>query len=1130
MYRPTNYYVQCFAIKYTIDGEDYQTIYQAPGSVITPISSPDREHFEFLNYTSFPSTMPKSDIIIDLKYKQVEYKVEYLVDGIVDETLWVEVGDEIPAYDKQRTGYIITVYSSDTEEYEVMPAKNLQLYVVYVAANYNLIFKDENGNTIYTYTFGYNQIINVNPSAPQKTGYSFSGWNNLPETMPMQDVICTPNYTINTYTLTYYINGSVYLVKQYEYQAVIEEVVPELSEEYIFDGWHGLPEDMLMPAYNLNVSTQLIGEIYTLTWQIDGEVKRVDAYNVGAKIITYNPDIKEGYSFAWQSEVPSTMPAENLIINGVYTKNVYRLRYIALGEVLLTDNIEYQAQITHYVINVEDYPDYTFNGWINYPTNGLMPPYDLDIVADLVEKGVEYTLTYIIDNQVVRQEKYTYGAVITPYVPEERDGFTFAWNTPVPETMPAQNLNIYGQYTEAGYTLTYIIDSQVVRTDVYKYGDVITPYVPAERTGYTFSWINEVPSTMPAENFEVYGQYNANEYTITWYAFGNIVHTSTQRYGETITLYNLDMSSEEYREYTFMGWSGLPANGLMPAYDLSLYAYLVETTYKVYWYVDNTLIRTDEYKPGTTVSITPVIPEKDGYIVLGWSKEVPFTMPDNDLVINAVYDVHYDEFTNKPFTVEILPGSGTNISIHTNVEDLILSKDDGETWTSAEEYMSGTYNHRFIVDEGDKIIMYNRSKETFGTAYEPVFGYTQSTTLKMKLSGNATNLFANKSTDATSMMTVRLWSTEMRDCISDVKDLRLCYWPGLIYNGLFQELNIEYSPTRLYEAAATDIENYGANFYYRLFYNCTNLTTIPYIPDIPDSYTTKLTYRFMFSGCTSLTRATLYQNNLYSGIYNAMFWNCSNLNYVTLYATDIQDGATNSWLYGVAETGLLRCHKNIYNKFKTELRTSSTYPEGWTAAATGYDDSIKVLTIKDSETGETLHTENCINGQYLDNIPYYGTPPTSNHYRDGYLADVNGNLVKIEYPYIISSDLTLYPAFVVKYKLNYYINGSLVKRDLYEVGETIIPYTPEELDGYTFEWTTEIPLTMPEQNLNIYGKYTEIDTPDDTDYSAMDFTIKSLSDNNYIQLYNNSNVSFEVYTGGSWQQLTEITLNNNQEI
>ena len=76
-----------------------------------------------------------------------------------------------------------------------------------------------------------------------KEGYTFSGWSEIPATMPAHDVEVTGTFSINTYTLTYKVDGVVYKTSSIEYGAPITpEADPDPREGYTFSGWSEIPD------------------------------------------------------------------------------------------------------------------------------------------------------------------------------------------------------------------------------------------------------------------------------------------------------------------------------------------------------------------------------------------------------------------------------------------------------------------------------------------------------------------------------------------------------------------------------------------------------------------------------------------------------------------------------------------------------------------------------------------------------------------------------------------------------------------------------------------------------------------------------------------------------------------------
>ena len=113
---------------------------------------------------------------------------------------------------------------------------------------------------------------------PTKEGYTFSGWSEIPETMPAYDVIVTGTFSINHYTLTYMIGDEVYKQVVYEYGATITPE-PQPEGDYITFEWVDLPETM--PAHDVVVYANfesgivdimaLVAQGHTHIYTVDGK-------------------------------------------------------------------------------------------------------------------------------------------------------------------------------------------------------------------------------------------------------------------------------------------------------------------------------------------------------------------------------------------------------------------------------------------------------------------------------------------------------------------------------------------------------------------------------------------------------------------------------------------------------------------------------------------------------------------------------------------------------------------------------------------------------------------------------------------------------------------------------------------
>ncbi|MCQ4665903.1 InlB B-repeat-containing protein, partial [Extibacter muris] len=91
-------------------------------------------------------------------------------------------------------------------------------------------------------------------------GYTFHGWNGtLPDKMGTEDITITGTFTINSYNVTYVLDGAQYGAQEtYEYNSdVTVRPAPEVAAGYHFSGW-SQKEDFKMPASNVTIEGSTI--------------------------------------------------------------------------------------------------------------------------------------------------------------------------------------------------------------------------------------------------------------------------------------------------------------------------------------------------------------------------------------------------------------------------------------------------------------------------------------------------------------------------------------------------------------------------------------------------------------------------------------------------------------------------------------------------------------------------------------------------------------------------------------------------------------------------------------------------------------------------------------------------------
>ena len=194
-----------------------------------------------------------------------------------------------------------------------------------------------------------------------------------------------------TYAITYVVDGEVYATDSIEYGVAITLRDEPVKEGYTFGGWSEIPETM--PATNVTVNGAFTVNRYALIYMVDGEVYATDSIEYGAAIFLRDEPVKEGYTFSGWSEIPETMPAADVTVNGAFTINRYALVYMIDGEVYATDSIEYGATITLREEPVKE--GYTFSGWSEVPET--MPAADVTVNGGYVS-GINNITT---DSQLV---------------------------------------------------------------------------------------------------------------------------------------------------------------------------------------------------------------------------------------------------------------------------------------------------------------------------------------------------------------------------------------------------------------------------------------------------------------------------------------------------------------------------------------------------------------------------------------------------------------------------------------------------------------------------------------------------------------------------------------------------------
>ena len=295
-------------------------------------------------------------------------------------------------------------------------------------------------------------------------------------------------------------------------------------------------------------------------------------------------------------------------------------------------------------------------------------------------------------------------------------------------------LYIYGNMT--GVIVTYKDGDSEYAKQVLPSGTLATrPDAPAATPGYTFGGWNKADGTAwdyasdkVTDNITLYAKWAANTYTITFdTAGGSEIAPITQDYGTVITA----PEAPTREGYTFIGWDKeIPTT--MPAENMTVTAQWEINQYTITFDTNGGSEIAPITQDYSTVITAPEAPEREGYTFIGWDREIPTTMPAEDMTVTAQWkdsekptgEIKISENSWKVFlnnitfglffkdtqtvTITAADNSGEMVTVEYLLSDKELTKAelDGMTFTA--------YTAPFCIDPDNEYIIYVRVTDKAG--------------------------------------------------------------------------------------------------------------------------------------------------------------------------------------------------------------------------------------------------------------------------------------------------------------------------------------------------------------------------------------------------------------------------------
>lgn len=213
--------------------------------------------------------------------------------------------------------YEIVVKGAEAENYEINYVSGT--LTITDPPTYMLTYMID-GKVYKSYEVKYLDAITPE-TVPIKEGYTFNGWSEIPTTMPAHDVTVTGSFTVNKYKLIYVVDGNVYKTVDVEYGSEIYPIGGPEKEGYTFVGWENLPEET-MPAHDVTVIGTFAINSYKVTFMYGDNVLTTIQVKYGEKIELPTSLNSERYTLIEWLDVPETMPAQDITIYADYVDGI----------------------------------------------------------------------------------------------------------------------------------------------------------------------------------------------------------------------------------------------------------------------------------------------------------------------------------------------------------------------------------------------------------------------------------------------------------------------------------------------------------------------------------------------------------------------------------------------------------------------------------------------------------------------------------------------------------------------------------------------------------------------------------------------------------------------------------------
>lgn len=211
-----NYKVNVWKLIPVVNGEEGTAVDVAYGSALTELAPATETGYTFAGWYSdsgcdtafdWTQTMPDNDVYAYGTLTAITYTYTFISNGTSQQVSGT-IGETISApAAADKTGYTFKRWTPSVPA-TFGPEADLEFNAYYEVNNYKLNYVAD-GATVKSYDVPYGTAkadieASYKPADPTKTGYTFTGWIGIPDTMGAEAVDVIAEFTVNTYDAVFY--------------------------------------------------------------------------------------------------------------------------------------------------------------------------------------------------------------------------------------------------------------------------------------------------------------------------------------------------------------------------------------------------------------------------------------------------------------------------------------------------------------------------------------------------------------------------------------------------------------------------------------------------------------------------------------------------------------------------------------------------------------------------------------------------------------------------------------------------------------------------------------------------------------------------------------------------------------